>query len=133
MFGQSILVPDLSRRPPYDSLIPDVGRLYNFQCICGLGMQVDLHSYVGNYEDRETILGEENSEEIRKHFNLRRDNSLQDGWPKFRIEACSSCGEEYLVYLAVFEPSNGRYKIVPQGITQLTTRNKSHDQTNEEE
>jgi hypothetical protein len=121
MFGPSILKPDLNRKPSYDSENPrvGVGKVYRFKCLCGSVMEIDLPSYIGRYEDRETILGKENSDAIRTHFNLRQDRSLDDGWPKFRIETCNICGRKYLVYVAVFEPANGWYKIVPQGITQL--------------
>lgn len=125
MFGVSILKPDLNRKPSYDSAKAEVGKYFRFNCTCGTSIEFDLPSYIGNYQDRETILGAENSEKIRVHFELRHDRSLINGWPKFRIETCTNCKEHYLVYVAVFEPANGWFKIVPQGITQLLPFNNS--------
>ena len=86
MFGESILKPDINREPVYDSSNPEIGKTYEFECGCGSNIQINIASYIGNYQDRETILGEESSEIIRKHFGLRSDRSLIDGWPKFRVE-----------------------------------------------
>jgi hypothetical protein len=123
MFGVTILKPDLKREPSYDSASPDSGRHYHFSCVCGALLEIDLPSYIGTYSDRETVLGEEHSEEIRVHFGLRQDRSLINGWPKFRVETCAKCKSKYLVYVAVFEPANGWFKIVPQGILQLLPSN----------
>ena len=119
MFSESILKPDLNRKPIYDSSKSDINKYYKYQCTCGESMSLDLPSYIGDYQDRENILGAKNSEAIREHFNLRHDNSLINGWPKFRVEICNNCKTQYLVYVAVFEPANGWFKIVPQGITQI--------------
>jgi hypothetical protein len=123
MFGVSILKPDLNRKPSYDSATPEIGRHFQFACTCGTSIELDLPSYIDNYQDRETILGIENAENIRAHFGLRQDRSLINGWPKFRVETCAKCKAQYLVYVAVFEPANGWFKIVPQGITQLLPSN----------
>jgi hypothetical protein len=123
MFGEAILKPDLNRTPSYDSLKPEKGKIYEFKCICGELNKIDVPSYIGDYQDRERVLGEENSEEIRKHFGLRSDRSLINGWPKFRIEKCLNCEAKYLVYIAVFEPANGWFQVVPQGITQILPSN----------
>lgn len=124
MFGRVLLKPDLNRKPLYDSGSPDKGQYYQYLCLCGQKLQLDLPSYIGNYQDREDILGEENTGAITRHFSLRQDRSLINGWPKLRIESCSDCGEKYLVYVSVFEPANGWFRIVPQGITQLVPSNK---------
>ena len=124
MFGELILVPDLNREPQYDSGYPDKAEYYEFNCLCGYTMKLNLPSYIGNYRDCEEVLGPENAEAIRDHFNLRKDRSLINGWPKLRIENCLKCPEKYLVYVSVFEPANGWFKIVPQGITQLLPSNK---------
>ena len=123
MFGESILKPDINREPVYDSSNPEIGKTYEFECGCGSNFKIDIASYIGNYQDREAILGQENSETIRMHFGLRSDRSLIDGWPKFRVEKCTHCDRRYLVYMAVFEPANGWYKIVLQGISQLLPSN----------
>ena len=117
MLGTSILKPDINREPIYDSGSPDKGRHYNFSCACGSTLTVDLPGYIGTYQDRESVLGPEMAEELRVHFGLRNDRSLVNGWPKFRVETCVKCNARFLVYVAVFEPANGCFKIVPQGIT----------------
>jgi len=92
---------------------------------CNSALAVNLPSYIGNYQDRKDVLGPEQSEAIRVHFGLRADQSLIDGWPKFRVESCERCGCKYLVYVAVQEPANGWFRIVPQGVTQLPSNNSS--------
>ena len=129
MFGQIILKPDRQRTPAYDNAHPKKGRLYEYTCTCGTTLSIDLPSYIGNYSDQESVLGANWSEPIREHFGLRQDRSLADGWPKFRVEQCSTCGTRFLVYVAVFEPANGWFKIVPQGITELKTSNKGLQST----
>lgn len=123
MLGASILKPDISREPTYDSCSHDKGRYYNFSCTCGSTLTIDLPSYIGTYQDPENVLGPEMVEEVRLHFGLRNDRSLVNGWPKFRVETCAKCSISFLVYVAVFEPANGWFKIVPQGITQLLPSN----------
>ncbi len=129
MFGERILVPNRSRSPAYDSELAykeasgEKGRWYIFACNgCHSEIRLDLPSYVGQYKDREDVLGAEQSENVRVHFGLRSDRSLIDGWPKFSVESCGSCGKEFLVYVVVFEPANGWFKVVPQGITELSSQ-----------
>lgn len=126
MFGRRLLTPDQNRTPAYDSLAahnagnPETSRWFGFQCAnCPEEVKLDLPSYVGTYSDQESVLGAAQAELIRLHFGLRDGKSLAEGWPKFRVETCRHCSASYLVYIAVFEPANGWYKIVPQGITQL--------------
>jgi hypothetical protein len=125
MLGASVLKPDLHREPTYDSGLPDKGRCYSFACTCTCTstLTIDLPSYIGTYQDREEVLGPEMAEELRVHFGLRSDRSLVNGWPKFRVETCTNCSACFLVYVAVFEPANGWYKIVLQGITQVLPSN----------
>lgn len=123
MLGASVLKPDLHREPTYDTGLPDKGRYYSFSCTCTSPLVIDLPSYIGTYQDREEVLGPEMAEELRVHFGLRNDRSLVNGWPKFRVETCPKCNARFLVYVAVFEPTNGWYKIVPQGITQVLPSN----------
>ena len=119
LFGKSILIPDRNREPLYDSSKQFENQFYSFKCKCETTINLNLPSYIGNYSDRDKVLGEENSELIRLHFNLRSDNSLINGWPKFRVEIYTICRKKYLVYIAVFEPANGWYKIIPQGISEI--------------
>ena len=124
MFGDRVLTPDPNRDVSYDSGSPEAGRWFVFSCAsCHNKIKLDLPSYIGTYQDLEDVLGPAQSEAIRLHFGLRNDKSLADGWPKFRIESCSDCGSSYLVYVAVHEPANGWFRIVPQGITQLPSNN----------
>ena len=123
MFGEVILVPELNREPQFDSSSPDIAQHYEFDCLCGYKINLNLPSYIGDYLDHEDVLGPENAEVARDHFGLRKDRSLVSGWPKLRIESCPKCAERFLVYVSVFEPANGWYKIVPQGITQLLPSN----------
>jgi hypothetical protein len=123
MLGASVLKPDLHREPTYDSGLPDKGRYFSFSCTCTSTLTIDLPSYIGTYQDREEVLGPEMAEELRVNFGLPSHRSLANGWPKFRVETCTKCSARFLVYVAVFEPANGWYKIVPQGITQVLPSN----------
>jgi len=125
VFGDRVLLPDKNRKAPYDSSAPGSGRWFTFACShCGNQISLDLPSFIGNYQDRESVLGASYAEDIRLHFGLRQDRSLVDGWPKFRIESCSACDTSYLVYVAVHEPANGWFKIIPQGISRLPSNGK---------
>jgi len=126
IFGTRVLVPDPTRDPVYDSTSARPEEYFRFGCVtCNSTLAINLPSYIGNYQDSESVLGPEQSEAIRVHFGLRADRSLIDGWPKFRVESCGRCRCNYLVYVAVHEPANGWFRIVPQGVTQLPSNNSS--------
>ena len=128
MFGDRVLVPDNNRAAVYDSEASDTRRQFGFPCACCPSeILLDLPSYIGKYQDREEVLGPSEAEAIRLHCGLRQDKSLIDGWPRFRVESCCSCGTQYLVYVAVHEPANGWFKVVPQGISRLPSNNSSRD------
>ena len=60
--------------------------------------------------------------EIFDYSKLLQDGlerSLRNGWPKVRVEKCTGCDKQFLVYVAEFEPSYGWCQAVLQGITEL--------------
>jgi len=124
MFGKQILTPDPNRRPVYDSVSNRAGRKQCFLCIgCGSSVELDLEQYIGQRADPECALGPDQGSAIRKHFGIL-ERSLQNGWPKVKLESCDKCHREFIVYVAEFEPSNGWCQGVLQGITELLPSNK---------
>jgi hypothetical protein len=125
MFGKQILKPDLHRKPVYDSVSNRAGRRQSFACSgCGSSVQLDLEQYIGQPADPDTVLGSDEGSAIRNHFGILA-RSLQNGWPKVRVEPCARCHKQFLVYVAEFEPSNGWCQGVLQGITELLPSNNS--------
>lgn len=122
MLGCSLLGPDKSRTPQYDVVNNPNGRFYTFGCIkCKVTLQLDLNKYLGQCSDAQSILGAENENLVKEHFGLAV-KTLNNGWPRFRVEQCKNCKAQYLVYVAAFEPRNGWHQLVVQGITELTVQ-----------
>ena len=125
MFGKQILKPDLHRKPVYDNGFNREGRKQSFKCCgCGASVQLDMEQYVGQAVGPETALGPSEESAIIKHFGIL-ERSLQNGWPRVRVEKCTGCDKQFLVYVAEFEPSNGWCQAVLQGITELLPSNNS--------
>jgi len=124
MFGRQIIKPVIGRKPVYDNVRDRDGRWQSFQCSgCGATVRIDLEDYIGQGADPESVLGPDWGEAVRDHFGIFK-RSLQNGWPKVRIESCSKCSTRFLVYVAEFEPSNGWCQGVLQGVTELASSNK---------
>jgi len=122
LFGARIVSPDLTRPPSFDVLHPHT-REYRFDCAaCGTVIQIDLDAILSEDGRVDSILGAENAAAIRAHFDLNMVGKSHDGgWPRFHVERCSSCRTAYLIYVGVKEPSNSRFLVTMQGITQLVT------------
>lgn len=118
--GQSVLPVDPHRAAAYDSLTDPQSRIFRFTCAgCGECVSTDIASYNGRYADPETVLGADRGPEVLRHFALRQDRSLVEGWPKLRIEACAACGVRYLVCVMEREPRNGWHQMAIRGITRI--------------
>lgn len=64
------------------------------------------------------MLGSGSGNLVRSHFGILA-RSLENGWPKVRLQQCTHCQKEFLVYVAEFEPRNGWFQGILQGITEL--------------
>jgi hypothetical protein len=128
LFERRILAPSATRRPTYDILEP-YGRDYWFDCsVCGNSVHLDLDAILKEDGRVQTILGAANEAAIRDHFELSSaGKSFDGGWPRFHVERCSRCRTRYLVYVGVNEPSNSRFLVTMQGITQLAADSSSSD------
>jgi hypothetical protein len=119
MLGRVVLKPDLARAPIYDNIYRRGERLQSFRCLsCRCPIEVDFENFIGKPASVDAVLGKENGAMVRSHFGIL-DRSLENGWPKARVEVCAACGKRYLVYVAEFEPRNGWCQGVLQGITEL--------------
>ena len=119
LFGERIIEPDPNRPPAFDSEQRNSQRCFRLDCDCGDCIGIDLPSFVGRYRDRDKVLGVENGDAIRVHFNLPAGDLRQSGWPRFRVEECAGCGKQYLVYVTMLQPTNAWYRVVLQGITEI--------------
>jgi len=119
LFGARIIEPDPNRPPAFDSELRNSMRCVRLDCTCGDCIGLDLPSFVGRYQDRDKVLGIEHADEIRVHFNVPGGDLRGSGWPRFRIEECSSCAKRVLVYVTVFQPSKAWYRVVLQGVSEL--------------
>jgi hypothetical protein len=122
LFGARIVKPSLTRRPSYDIIEPHT-REYRFDCtVCGSQVRLDLDAILSEDGRADSILGPENAAAIRAHFEFNMVGKSHDGgWPRLHVERCSRCRTRYLVYVGVKEPSNSRFLVTVQGITQLVT------------
>jgi NAD-dependent SIR2 family protein deacetylase len=123
MLGRVLLKPDLMRQPVYDSVSNLKGRFQAFNCIkCNHSVPIDFTRYISQPADPESALGTQHAAEVREHFGIL-ERSLENGWPKVRVEVCGKCDTRYLVYVAEFEPRNSWCQGVLQGITELLPSN----------
>ncbi|MBP6299635.1 MAG: hypothetical protein KA365_04435 [Arenimonas sp.] len=130
MFGRNVLKPEIGRKPIYDNLYNKEGRTQSFSCAnCKSTVGVDIVDCIGtNAQDPETVLGPNHGGLVREHFGIL-GKSLVNGWPFMSVVSCQACGQDHLVYVAVFEPRNGWEQAVLQGISQLLPSNPSINRT----
>jgi hypothetical protein len=121
LFSARILRPGVTRSPTYDVLDPR-SREYRFDCAkCGSPVRIDLAAIIAEDARVDSILGTANAAAIRAHFDFNMVGKSHDGgWPRLHVERCSLCGTRYLIYVGVNEPSNSRFLVTMQGITQLS-------------
>lgn len=103
----------------WNSVEPKRNKIFKFSCSCRQAIKIDIESYIGRDLDYERIWSKQDVEHVRRHFGLRSDNSLVDGWPRLRIEACSNCAAQYLVYVNAIEPANGLYYLYLNSIARI--------------
>jgi DNA-directed RNA polymerase subunit RPC12/RpoP len=121
LFSARILRPSVTRAPAYDDLEPR-SREFRFDCAkCGSSVRIDLGAIIAEDARVDSILGPENAAAIRAHFDFNTVGKSHDGgWPRLHVERCRRCGTRYLIYVGVKEPSNSRFLVTMQGITQLS-------------
>lgn len=114
-------VIDSNGRPiaSWNSVNPEKNKFFKFSCSCRQAIKIDIESYIGRSLDYESAWNKQDAEHVRSHFGLRSDNSLVDGWPRLRIEICSNCSTQYLVYVNVIEPANGLYHLSLNAIARV--------------
>ena len=103
----------------WNSVYPKKNRIYKFSCVCRQAIKIDIESYIGRSLDYERAWSKQEVKDVRRFFGLRSDNSLVDGWPRLRIEACSHCPAQYLAYVYVVEPANGLYYLYLNAIAKI--------------
>jgi hypothetical protein len=125
MFGREVLKPEIGRKPVYDNVYNEQGRLQSFFCAnCNSRIALDIADCIGrNAHDPESVLGLDQGSKVREHFGIL-GKSLANGWPLMSVTSCPACGQSHLIYVAMFEPRNGWQQVVLQGITQLQPSNK---------
>ena len=130
MFGHDVLIPEIGRKPIYDSLCNKEGRSHSFACAnCSANVEIDVADCAGkNAQDPESVLGPDLGSLVREHFGILT-KSLANGWPLLPIASCPACCQAHLVYVAMLEPRNGWQQVVLQGISQLQPSNLSSQRT----
>lgn len=130
MFGRQVLQPEIGRKPIYDSVYNEAGRSQSFLCAnCNTRVALDVVNCMGrNSHDPESVLGPDQGKHVREHFGIL-SKSLANGWPFLSVASCPACGQDHMVYVALFEPRNGWQQAVLQGITQLQPSNPAAQRT----
>ena len=120
--GAKVLEPSYWRKPHYVGYEPGTAP-YSFNCPhCGLPIQVSLCGSIAS----DVAFSSEDLKRIKEYFEIGVVGKSQDGgWPVFSRVTCKECGQTYLFYVGVDEPTNSFYKITVQGICELKENDRN--------